>query len=148
MASTTTIITLGVQNLDRSIHFYEAGIGLLRVPYDPETIAFFDLGGAQLALFPRQALAEDAGVSPSGEGFSGVTLARFVGSAKEVAELLGRAVEAGATVARAAQPTSWGGYSGYFADPDGHLWEIACDSETYAKERAPAYGRARRGSEG
>ncbi len=138
MASTTTIVTLGVQDLQRSIRFYEAGIGLLRVPYDPETIAFFDLGSAQLALFPRHALAEDAGVSPLGEGFPGVTLARFVSSSQEVAAFLNRAVQAGATLTRAAQPTSWGGFSGYFADPDGYLWEIACDSKTYAKEQAAA----------
>lgn len=87
------------------------------------------------ALFPRHALAEDAGVSPSGEGFRGVTLARFVASSTEVAAFLERAVQAGATSGRAAQPTSWGGFSGYFADPDGDLWGIACDSKTYAKER-------------
>ena len=138
MASTATIVTLGVQDLERSVRFYEAGIGLRRVPYDPATIAFFDLGGAQLALFPRHALAEDAGVSPLGEGFPGITLARFVSSSEEVAAFLDRAVEAGATLTRAAQPTSWGGYSGYFADPDGHPWEIACDSKTYAKEQAAA----------
>ena len=138
MPSTTTIVTLGVQDLRRSIRFYEVGTGLVRVPYDPETIAFFDLGGAQLALFPRDELAEDAGVSSAGEGFSRVTLARFVSSSKEVDAFLGRAVDAGATLTKAAQPASWGGYSGYFADPDGHLWEIACDSETYAKERSAA----------
>ena len=138
MPSTTTIVTLGVQDLKRSIRFYEVGIGLLRVPYDPETIAFFDLGGAQLALFPCDELAEDAGVSSAGEGFSRVTLARIVSSSGEVDAFLGRAVGAGATLTKAAQPASWGGYSGYFADPDGHLWEIACDSDTYAKEGADA----------
>jgi catechol 2,3-dioxygenase-like lactoylglutathione lyase family enzyme len=134
--ATTTIVTLGVRDLQRSIRFYAAGLGLSRVPYEPETIAFFDLGGTQLALFPRQALAEDAGVPSLGEGFPGVTLARFVDSSEEVRAFLARAVQAGATLTRAAEPTSWGGFSGYFADPDGHLWEIACDSETYAKERA------------
>jgi hypothetical protein len=135
-----TIVTLGVQDLKRSIRFYEAGLGLSRVPYEPETIAFFDLGNAQLALFPRDALAEDAGVSPLGGGFSGVTLARFMTSSEDVRAraFLERAVQAGATVTRVAQPTSWGGFSGYFADPDGHLWEIACDSKTYAKERGAA----------
>ena len=135
MPTTPTIVTLGVQDLKRSNRFYEA-LGLPRVPYESETIAFFDLGDAQLALFPRHALAEDAGVSPSGEGFRGVTLARFVTSSTEVRAFLERAVQAGATLARTAQPTSWGGFSGYFADPDGHLWEIACDSDTYAKEGA------------
>ncbi len=138
VASTTTIVTLGVQDLQRSIRFYEVGIGLLRVPYEAETIAFFDLGDAQLALFPRQALAQDAGVSSLGEGFPGVTIARFVSSSEEVTAFLDRAIRAGATSTRTAQPTSWGGFSGYFADPDGHLWEIACDSKTYAKEQAIA----------
>ena len=130
MSMTPLIVTLGVQDLRRSIRFYESGLGFPRVPYQPETIAFFDLGGAQLALFPRGALAEDAGVPGSGEGFSGVTLARFASSSKEVSAFLERAIQAGARLTRAAEPTSWGGFSGYFADPDGHLWEIACDSKT------------------
>lgn len=138
MATTPTIVTLGVRDLGRSILFYEEGLGLPRVPYEPETIAFFDLGGAQLALFPRHALADDAGVSPSGEGFRGVTLSRFFHSSAEARAFLDRAVRAGATLTRAAQPTSWGGFSGYFSDPDGHLWEIACDSKTFAKEMAAA----------
>ena len=138
MVTTPTIVTLGVQDLKRSIRFYEAALGVPRVPYEPETIAFFDLGGAQLALFSRDALAEDAGVASSGEGFRGVTLARFVTSSEDVRALLDRAIQAGATLTREAQPTSWGGFSGYFADPDGHLWEIAYDSKTYAKEKEAA----------
>ncbi len=138
VASATTIVTLGVQDLKRSIRFYEAGIGFQRVHYEPETIAFFDLGGAQLALFPRNELAEDAGVSGIGEGFRGVSVARFLGSSQEVDAFLERAVQAGATLTRKAHPQPWGGYSGYFADLDGHLWEIGCDSKTYAKERAAA----------
>jgi catechol 2,3-dioxygenase-like lactoylglutathione lyase family enzyme len=134
VATTPTIVTLGVQDLKRSIRFYEAGLAFPRVPYEPETIAFFDLGGAQLGLFPRDALAEDAGVSPAGEGFSGVTLSRFVASSEEVRAFLDRAVRAGGTSIRAARATTWGGFAGYFADPDGHLWEVACDSKTYAKE--------------
>ena len=138
LAATPTIVTLGVQDLKRSIRFYEAGLAFSRVPYQSETIAFFDLGGAQLALFPRDALAEDAGVSPLGEGFTRVSLARFVASSEEVRTFLHRAVQAGATLTRAAQATTWGGFSGYFADPDGHLWEIACDSKTYGREMAAA----------
>lgn len=129
------IVTLGVEDLQRSIRFYEAALGLPRVPYKPETIAFFDLGGAQLALFPRDALAEDAGVPSMGQGFRGVTIALFVTSSEDVRALLERAIQAGAGLTREAQSTSWGGFSGYFADPDGHLWEIACDSKTYAKEK-------------
>ena len=129
------MITLGVSDLEQSIRFYEAGLGFVRVPYDSETIAFFDLGGSQLALYPRAALAEDAGVSPSGEGFSGVTLSQLMGSSAEVTAALARAVEVGGTLVKAGQPAFWGGYSGYFADPDGHLWEILCSSDTYAGER-------------
>ena len=129
------MITLGVSDLEQSIRFYEAGLGFVRIPFDSETIAFFDLGGTQLALYPRTALAEDVGVSPSGEGFSGITLAQLMSSSAEVTAALARAVEAGGTLVKAGQPVFWGGYSGYFADPDGHLWEIACNSDIYAKER-------------
>jgi catechol 2,3-dioxygenase-like lactoylglutathione lyase family enzyme len=135
VATPATIVTLGVQDLKRSIRFYEAALGLPRVPYEPETIAFFDLGDAQLALFPRDELAEDAGVSSVGEGFRGVTLSRFVTSSGAVRALLDRAIQAGAALTREARPTTWGGFAGYFADPDGHLWEIACDSKAYAKEK-------------
>ncbi len=135
MAPTVSMITLGVSDLEGSIRFYEAGMGFIRVPFDSETIAFFDLGGAQLALYPRTLLAEDAGVSPSGEGFAGITLAQNLNSSAEVSAALARAVEAGGTLVKPGQPVFWGGYSGYFADPDGHLWEIACSSELYAKER-------------
>ncbi len=93
------------------------------------------LGGAQLALYPRTLLAEDAGVSPSGDGFAGITLAQNLNSSAEVSVALARAVEAGGTLVKPGQAVFWGGYSGYFSDPDGHLWEIACSSELYAKER-------------
>ena len=78
-----------------------------------------------MALYPRDALAEDAGVSTVGSGFSGVTLAHNVLTRKEVDALLETAVAAGATLIKPAQDTFWGGYSGYFADPEGYLWEIA-----------------------
>jgi len=129
------MITLGVSDLERSIRFYEAGLGFARVPFDSETIAFFDLGGSQLALYPRAALAEDAGVSPAGEGFAAFTLAQLLDSSAEVRAVLARAVEAGGTLVKPGQGVFWGGFSGYFADPDGHLWEIACNSDIYAKER-------------
>ncbi len=135
MAPTISMITLGVADLERSIRFYETGLGYVRAPGDWESIAFFDVGGAQLALYPRTLLAEDVGISPSGEGFSAVTLAQNLNSSVEVNAALARAVEAGGTLVKPGQPVFWGGYSGYFADPDGHLWEIACGSELYAKER-------------
>lgn len=93
-ASATTIVTLGGQDLKRSIRVYEAGIGLPRVRYEPETVAFFELGGAGLARFPRGELAKDAGVSGAGEGFRGVSLARLLGSSREVDAFLECAVQA------------------------------------------------------
>ena len=135
MAPTVSMVTLGVSDLERSIGFYETGLGFVRVQYDSETIAFFDVGGTQLALYPRDLLAEDAGVSASGTGFSGVTFAQNVDSSAAVTAALADAVEAGGTLVKPGQAVFWGGYSGYFADPDGHLWEIACGSELYAKEQ-------------
>jgi len=131
-----SIITLGVSNLERSIRFYEVALKLKRVHYESDSIAFFDLDGPRLALFSKVALAEDAGVSPEGYGFSGITLAQNVGSSAAVTELLQRAVKSGGTLVKPGQLVFWGGFSGYFADPDGHLWEIACDSDTYSKEQA------------
>ena len=90
-----------------------------------ESIAFFKCRGTWLALYPREALAADAGVPTDGSGFSGVTLAHNVPTREEVDALLDVAVGAGATLVKPAQDTFWGGYSGYFADPEGYLWEVA-----------------------
>jgi len=119
-----SIVTLGVEDLERSVRFYRDGLGL---PLQPggEGIAFFDLQGTRLALYPRVALAEDAMVPADGSGFSGVTLAHNVRSKEAADALLAPAVEAGARLIKEAQDVFWGGYSGYFADPDGHLWEVA-----------------------
>ena len=118
------IITLGVQNLDQAIEFYEQGLGLPRKPFEGN-VAFFELNGTWLALYPWYALAEDAEVSPEGKGFRGVTLAQVVSTREEVDETLRQAAQAGARIIKPAQDVFWGGYSGYFADPDGHLWEVA-----------------------
>lgn len=119
-----SMITLGVRDLARSIEFYQRGLGLPRMESPPE-VAFFTLNGTWLGLFGREALAEDAGVPAAGSGFSGVTLAHNVDSEAAVDALMESAVAAGATLVKAPQKVFWGGYSGYFADPDGHLWEIA-----------------------
>ena len=118
------IITLGVQDLEHAIEFYERGLGLPRKPFDGN-VAFFELNGTWLALYPWHALAEDAEVSPEGNGFRGVTLAQVVRTREEVDEALRQAAHAGALIVKPAQDVFWGGYSGYFADPDGHLWEVA-----------------------
>ncbi|MBD2089975.1 VOC family protein [Microcoleus sp. FACHB-1515] len=119
-----SLITLGVADLERSIAFYAAGLGL---PCDRsfEGIAFFHLQGTWLSLYPREALAADAQVSPSGSGFCGFTLAHNVESKAAVDRVLAQAIAAGGKLLKSAQDTDWGGYSGYFADPDGFLWEIA-----------------------
>ena len=120
-----SMVTLGVADLPRAVAFYEQGLGLpLREPKSDE-VAFFDLNGSWLGLYPWAALAEDAGVPPDGQGFRGVTLAHNLASKEAVDAQLAQAVAAGAKLVKPAQDVFWGGYSGYFSDPDGHLWEIA-----------------------
>ena len=121
-----SLITLGVKDLGRSVRFYREGLGLpLREGGDVNVVAFFQTQGTWLALFPREALAADAGVVAEGGGFAGFTLAHNVRTREEVDETLNEAEAAGARLVKAAGDTDWGGYSGYFADPDGHLWEVA-----------------------
>ena len=120
-----SIVTLGVADLARSVEFYRDGLGLVLYDENTESIAFFQNRGTWLALYPREALAADVGIPTHGSGFSGVTLAHNLRTKEEVDELLDVAVAAGATLVKPAQDTFWGGYSGYFSDPDGYLWEIA-----------------------
>ncbi|MFC7071348.1 VOC family protein [Halobaculum lipolyticum] len=119
-----SIVTLGVADLAAATAFYEDGLGLPRHEFDGD-IAFFALAGTWLALYPREALAADAGVGPDGSGFAGVTLAHNVDDEERVDAVLAEAERAGATIVKPAARADWGGYSGYFADPDGHLWEVA-----------------------
>lgn len=119
-----SMITLGVADLPRAIEFYEEGLGLPRKDSPPE-VAFFTLDGTWLGLYGRGPLAEDAGISARGEGFAGFALAHNVTSEREVDDLVRQAEAAGATITKQPRKTDWGGYAGYFADPDGHLWEVA-----------------------
>lgn len=119
-----SMITLGVRDLTAAIDFYERGLGLPRME-SPPGVAFFTLNGTWLGLYGREALAEDALVSAEGCGFAGFSLAHNVLTENEVDEVVAQALAAGATLAKAPQKASWGGYSGYFKDPDGHLWEVA-----------------------
>jgi len=119
-----SMITLGVRDLAAAREFYEKGLGFPRMESPPE-VAFFCLNGTWLGLYGREALAEDATVSSQGEGFEGFTLAHNVSSEQEVDEVVRQAVAAGATLVKTPQKVFWGGYSGYFKDPDGHLWEVA-----------------------
>lgn len=119
-----TLITLGVADVVRSRAFYEA-LGFPAAGFDSPDVAFFEAGGIVLALYGRAALAADAGVPAAGTGFLGVTLAHNVKSESEVDRVLAHAMTCGARLVRSANRVFWGGYSGYFADPDGHLWEVA-----------------------
>ena len=119
------IVTLGVSDLIKARKFYEEGLGWKASSASQDTIVFFQLGGIVLALYPRDLLADDATVQAAGSGFRGFTLAHNVREKQEVAEILKIAEAAGGKIVKPAQDVFWGGHSGYFADPDGHLWEVA-----------------------
>lgn len=119
-----SLITLGVADLDRATRFYEDILKLPRIP-TPPAVRFFDMGTMWLALFPRTDLAADAGVSAEGRGFPGFALAHNVRSEAAVDGLLNEIAAAGGRIVKPAHRADWGGYSGYFADPDGFLWEVA-----------------------
>ena len=119
-----TLVTLGVADVQRSRGFYEA-LGFRAADFASEGVAFFDMNGVIFGLFGREELARDADVAAEGGGFRGTALAINVESEAEVDAALDFAVSRGATLTKPAQKVFWGGYSGYFADPDGHLWEVA-----------------------
>lgn len=119
-----SMITLGVRDLAASIKFYEQGLGFPKME-SPPTVAFFTLNGTWLGLYGRDELADDATVPREGEGFPGFSLAHNVISEEEVDRVLQEAVAAGGSLAKPGQKVFWGGYSGYFKDPDGFLWEVA-----------------------
>lgn len=123
MRQTISFITLGVGDLAVSRAFY-AALGWRESSGSQPEIAFFKAGSVVFDLFQRAALAADANVSPAGSGFSGFTLAHNVASQEEVDRLLGEAAALGASVVQPAGKVVWGGYRGYFADPDGFLWEV------------------------
>ncbi len=121
-----SLITLGVHDLPRAIHFYREGLGLPEHETDSDEVAFFKMEGAWLSLFPREALARDIGIAEATpSGFSGITLAHNVASKEAVDHVLAQAVAAGAELIKPAEEVFWGGYSGYFRDPEGHYWEVA-----------------------
>ena len=124
MEPRVSFITLGISNLERSIKFYRDGLGFPLSSASKGDVAFFKTGGAVLALYPSEKLAEDAHVPADGSGFRGVTLAHNVRSREEVSQVLALAEAAGGKITKPAQDTFWGGHGGYFADPDGHLWEV------------------------
>lgn len=123
-----SLITLGVADLDRSLRFYRDGLGLPTTWDAAKGVIFFKTSGTVLALYPFEALAKDVGDHWADEKrsrFTGISLAHNVRTKEEVDRLLTQAKQAGATIEKPAQNTFWGGYAGYFSDPDGYLWEIA-----------------------
>ena len=119
-----SMITLGVRDLEKAVRFYEEGLGFPKME-SPPGVAFFTLNGTWLGLFGRESLAQDAGVSSEGSGFNSIAISHNVDSEAAVDEIIEQAVAAGAKLVKAGQKVFWGGYSGYFADPDGYLWEVA-----------------------
>lgn len=124
MEQRISLVTLGVADLKRSREFYER-LGWRRSMQEAEGIAFFQASGMGFALFPRDELAKDANIPGDGHGFSGISLAYNARTREEVDSVLAEARAAGAKILKPAQEAVWGGYSGYFSDPDGFLWEVA-----------------------
>jgi uncharacterized protein len=130
MEARIAVLTIGVDDLERSLAFYRDGLGLptegiVGREFEHGAVAFFDLRqGVKLAIFPRRDLALDAGVPRTAPSATEFSIGHNVRSEREVDAVMRQAEQAGAIVIKPAQKTFWGGYAGYFADPDGHLWEI------------------------
>ncbi len=130
MKARLTVITLGVEDLERSVTFYRDGLGLptqgiVGKEFEHGAVAFFDLqGGLRLALWPRRSIAHDCGLPVSPPSATDFTLGHNVGSRGEVDAVMAQAERAGARIVKPASDTFWGGYAGYFQDPDDHLWEV------------------------
>jgi uncharacterized protein len=131
MKARITVLTIGVDDLERSLAFYSQGLGfptkgIVGREFEHGAVAFFDLqSGLKLAVWSREDLAHDSGVPKAARSATEFSLGHTVRSEEEVDSVMQQAERAGATVVKKPQKTFWGGYSGYFADPDGHLWEIA-----------------------
>ena len=125
-----TVITVGVDDLEKSLAFYRDGLGLptqgiIGTEFEHGAVAFFDLQPSlKLAIWPRESIAYDTGIPPGAPSATELTLGHNVASKAEVDTVMEQAEKAGAVIVKPAQDTFWGGYSGYFKDPDGHLWEI------------------------
>jgi catechol 2,3-dioxygenase-like lactoylglutathione lyase family enzyme len=136
-----TLITLGVADLERALAFYRDGLGLatqgiVGTQFEHGAVAFFDLqNGLKLALWPRESLAHDTGLARTPASPTDFSLAHNVGSKTEVDAVMAQARKAGATIVKPAHDTFYGGYAGYFQDPDGHLWEVAWNPAWTAPDR-------------
>ena len=125
-----TVITLGVEDLKRSLQFYRDGLGLktegiIGQEFEYGAVVFFDLqAGLKLAIWPRKSISQDSGLDCGVPNPTELTLGHNVASTSEVDEIMKQAEDAGAIIVKPAHDTFWGGYAGYFQDPDGHLWEV------------------------
>jgi catechol 2,3-dioxygenase-like lactoylglutathione lyase family enzyme len=125
-----TVITIGVDDLERSLRFYRDGLGLptqgiFGKEFEHGAVAFFDLqAGLKLAIWPRSSLSRDTGIAVGKPSATELSLGHNVASKADVDAVMAQAISAGAVLVKAAQDTFWGGYGGYFQDPDGHLWEV------------------------
>jgi catechol 2,3-dioxygenase-like lactoylglutathione lyase family enzyme len=135
-----TVITIGVDDLDRAVDFYREGLGLrtegiIGKEFEHGAVAFFDLqAGLKLALWPRKSISHDSGLPISSPSATEFALGHNVSSRDEVDAVMKQAQDAGATVVKPAQKTFWGGYAGYFQDPDRHLWEVAWNPQLLPQE--------------
>lgn len=135
-----TLITLGVDDLERAVRFYRDGLGLetqgiVGAEFDYGAVAFFDLqAGLKLALWPRTSIAHDTGIAPGSSSPTEFTIGHNVSSKAEVDAVMDQVTAAGAAVVKPAHDTFWGGYAGYFQDPDGHLWEVAWNPQWVVQE--------------
>src|SRR4030095_7374683 len=145
-----TLITIGVDDLERSLRFYRDGLGLptdgiVGQEFEYGAVVFIQLqAGLRLALWPRKSISHDTGLAIGAASATEMTLGHNVGSKAEVDSVMKTAASAGATIVNPAHDTFWGGYSGYFQDPDGHLWEVAwnpqltlqaCANKSYCRQR-------------
>lgn len=130
-----TVITLGVDDLARAVRFYQDGLGwqtegIMGQEFEYGAVAFFDLqAGLKLALWPRQSLARDSGLALGPPSATELSLGHNVSSKAEVDAVMAQALQAGATIVKEAGDTFWGGYAGYFQDPDHHLWEVVWNAQ-------------------
>jgi len=125
-----TVLTLGVRDLEQSLRFYRDGLGLhtegiIGTEFEHGAVAFFDLQpGSKLAIWPRESISHDSGLPVSPPSPTEFTVGHNVASREDVDGVMAQAQDAGATIVKPAHPTFWGGYAGYFQDPDGHLWGV------------------------
>lgn len=135
-----TVITIGVDNLEESVRFYRDGLGfptdgIVGREFEHGAVAFVDLqAGLRLALWPRSSIAHDSGLTIGARSSTEFTLGHNVSSKAEVNAVMDQAIRAGAVIVKPAHNTFWGGYAGYFQDPDGHLWEVVWNPQCLPKD--------------